>query len=273
MTLQELCEYLKRLTPISEIPLIWDSMGYTSESFNEWASGISFKGWEGERPTEEEVSTIAKLLKIKHGDSLLDVACGYGRHALLFVSLYGLKVTGIDISQGLIESAIRFAEEKGLKIAYEVKHGKELKYQNEFNHAIIAFNSFSLFSTEDALVVLSNINKALKKNGRLFIDLDNKPSNCRFGTSYRDWNISNGLALQEVYFHQDISVEVCRDLYFIPKADDVVEFISFKRIYSEKEICELFANCGFRVDEIYGDWDLSTLTQDSPKMILVGVRR
>lgn len=272
MTLQELCDYLKKLTPIAEVHLTWNSMGYTSEPFNEWASGSSFNGWEGERPTEDEVSIMAKLLKIKHGDSLLDVACGYGRHAISFASHYGLKVTGIDISQGLIKSAIRFAEEKGLKIAYEVMHGKDLKYQNEFNHAIIAFNSFSLFSTEDALVVLSNINRALKKNGKMLTDLDNKPFNCRYGASYRDWDVSNGLSLKDVYFHQDISVEVCRDLYCMPEADRMVEFITFKRIYSEEEIRTLFIECGFCIEEIYGDWDLSPLTQNSPKMILVGVK-
>lgn len=272
MKIQRLCEYLEKLTPISEISLTWDSMNYTSESFNDWASGSSFNGWEGERSTEDEVSIMAKLLKTKHGDSLLDVACGYGRHALLFASHYGLNVTGIDVSSGLIETARRLAEEQRLKIYYEIRHGRNLVWQDEFDHAMIAFNSFSLFSPEDASAVLTGINKALKKNGRLFMDLDNKPFNCRYGTSYRDWSISNGLMLQEVYFHQDISVEVCRDLYCMTEADRIVEFITFKRIYSEEEIRVLLTECGFCIEEIYGDWDLSPLTQNSPKMILVGVK-
>jgi D-alanine-D-alanine ligase len=269
MILQELYDYLESLIPISEIPLTWDSTGYTSESFNEWANGNSFNEWEGERPTEDEVSIMAKLLRTKHGDSLLDVACGYGRHTFLFAGLYDLNVTGIDISNGLIEVARKSAREKGLKIDFQVKRGRDLPWQDKFDHAIIAFNSFSLFSPEDARIVLKNINKALKKNGRLFMDLDNKLFNCRYGTSYKDWRISNGLMFQEVYFHQDISVEVCRDIHFILGPDRMTDFISFKRIYSEDEIRDLFAKFGFHIEEIYGDWDLSPLTQDSPKMILV----
>jgi len=271
MKIQKLCEYLEKLTPISEIPLTWDLMSYTSESFNDWASGNSFNGWEGERPTEDEVSIIAKLLKTKHGDSLLDVACGYGRHDLLFASSYGLNVTGIDISPGLIEAARRLAKERELKIDYEIRHGRNLVWQDKFDHAMIAFNSFSLFSPEDAPIVLNSINKALKKKGRMFMDLDNKPFNCRYGASYRDWGVSNGLAIKDIYFHQDISVEVCRDMYCMPEADRMVEFVTFKRIYSEEEIRTLFTECGFYIEEIYGDWDLSPLTQNSPKMILVGV--
>jgi len=273
MTLQELCDYLKKLTPIAEVPLTWNSMGYTSESFNEWASDGSFNGWEGEYPTDEETSIMAKLLDVKHEDSLLDIACGYGRHAILFAGSYGLNVTGIDISQGLIESAKRFAEEQKINIAYEVRNGRDLEWQDEFDHAIIAFNSFSLFSPEDAPIVLSGIYKALKKNGKLFMDLDNKPFNCRYGTSCRSWDISGGLTLQEVYFHNDISVEVCRDLNWIPSLDRIEEFISFKRIYSDSDICKLLAKCGFCIDAIYGDWELSNLTQNSSKIILVGVKK
>lgn len=271
-TLKELQKYLAALVPVEKIPLTWNATGYTSEAFNKWAGSQFFKGegMNGERPTEEEVAVMVKLLEVKAGDSLLDVACGYGRHALLFAAHYGLNVTGIDISSGLIKAAKRFAKEKGLKIAYEVRHGRDLKYQEKFDYAIIAFNSFSLFPLEDAPVVLQGIHKALKKDGKLFMDLDNKPFNCRYGTSYRNWYTwPGGLTLGEVYFHQDISVEASRDLGLNAESNEVEEFIVFKRIYSKEEVCDLLSESGFRVDKIYGDWELSPLDQDSPKMILV----
>ncbi|MBC8456736.1 MAG: class I SAM-dependent methyltransferase [Deltaproteobacteria bacterium] len=274
MTLKELQKYLEELLPIEKIPLTWDATVYTSKFFNKWVSNnLSFAGWEGDLPTEEEVAVMVKLLEVKHGNSLLDVACGYGRHALLLAGRQGLKVTGIDISPGLVKTAKRFAKEKGLKIIYEVRHGRDLKWEEEFDYAIIAFNSFSLFSPEDAPVVLQGIHKALKKNGRIFMDLDNKPFNCRYGTSYRDWcTWPEGLILQKVCFHRDISVEVCRDLSLNTESEQVDEFISFKRIYSKDDICNLLSECGFHIDKIYGGWDLSPLDENSPKMVLVGVK-
>jgi hypothetical protein len=82
-----------------------------------------------------------------------------------------------------------------------------------------------------------------------------------------------GLIVQEIYFHEGSSVEVCRDLTFRTDAEQVEEFITFKRIYSQEEILDLLSSCGFRVDQIYGGWDLSALGENSPKMLLVGVKK
>jgi SAM-dependent methyltransferase len=273
MTLKEVYEYLETRVPIEQVPITWDSTGYTSETFNRWASDPTFPGWTGDRPTEDEVSVIIDLLQAQPGDSLLDVACGYGRHALLLAGQYGLKVTGIDLSPGLITTAKRLAEEQGLKIIYEVRHAIDLPWSNEFNWAMIAYNSFSLFSPEEAPVVLQGIHWALRSDGRLFLDLDNKPFNCRYGISDTNWHIwSGGLTLQELYFHENLSVEVCRDLTFRTDGRGAEEFIIFKRIYSPDEIKDLLLGYGLRADQVYGDWDLSSLEENSPKMLIAAVK-
>ena len=273
MTLKEAYDYLASRLPIEQVPLTWDSTGYTSEAFNLWASDPNFPGWTGDRPTEDEVRVIVELLKVQPGDSLLDVACGYGRHALLLAGRYSLEVTGIDISPGLITTARRFAGEQRLEIIYEVKHAADIAWRNEFDHAMIAYNSFSLFSPEYAPVVLKGIYHALRPAGRFFLDLDNKPFNCQYGISDTNWHTwPGGLTLQEIYFHEDNSVEVCRDLIFRRDAEQAEEFTYFKRIYSQDEIVDLLSSCGFRVDQIYGEWNLSPLEENSPKMLLVGVK-
>lgn len=273
MTLKEVYDYLAGRLPIEQIPVTWDSTGYTSEVFNRWASDLTFPGWTGDLPTEEEVRIIIDLLQAQPGDSLLDVACGYGRHALLLAGQYGLKVTGIDLSLGLITTAKRLAEEQGLEIAYEVRHAIDLPWSNEFDRAMIAYNSFSLFSPEEAPIVLQGIHQALRSDGRLFLDMDNKSFNCRYGISDTNWYMwSGGLTLREIYFHKHLSVEVCRDLTFKTDAEGVEEFIIFKRIYSSNEIKDILSDCGLRADQVYGGWDLSPLGENSPKMLLVGVK-
>lgn len=273
MTLQDIHKLLSDRMPIDKVPIEWESSAYTTETFNRWVRDPNFTGWPGDLDTEEEVRSIAILLKPQPGDDLLDVACGYGRHALAFTDQYNLRTTGIDISPALIAAARRFAEEKGLEITYEVKHAKELAWFDAFDLAMIVFNSFSLFSPEDAPVVLEGIHQALRPNGRLFIDLDNKPFNCRYGTSDTNWDLwPRGLTLQEIYFHDDLSVEVCRDLSFEIGVDEMGEFIFIKRLYTLDEISDLISSHGFRIDQIYGGWDLSSLDKSSSKMILVCVK-
>lgn len=274
MNLNDIVEYLAKRPRIENVPINWDSKAYTSDSFNKWASGPSFSGWANDSQTKKEVNAIAKLLKVKRGNTLLDVACGYGRHALIFAEKYGLKVTGTDISKGIITTAKKRGAEKGLDIKYEVRRAADLPWSNKFDYAMIAFNTLSLFGPDDAPKVLYGINRALKQGGKLFLDLDNKPYNCRYGTYATHWYMwPSGLTLQDIYFHEDISTEINRDIIFTKDSRIEDDFIIFKRIYSSSEIKKLLRECGFQVEQIYGNWDLTPLKKSSPKMIITSAKK
>jgi len=83
------------------------------------------------------------------------------------------------------------------------------------------------------------------------------------------WEVcQGGLKLQEVYFHKDSSVEVCRDLYFDTNDARPNEAIMLKKIYTRGDICSLLADCGFRIEEIYGNWDLAPFSEKEAKMLI-----
>jgi ubiquinone/menaquinone biosynthesis C-methylase UbiE len=273
MELEYIIDYLAKRPEIKNIPIKFESTGYTEEFFNNWAASPAFAGWEGDRPDEEEADTISRILRMKSGEALLDIACGYGRHAIVMAGKHGQVVTGIDISHGLIAAAKKNAAEKGLKIHYEIKRAADITWKNNFDSAIIVNNSFSLIAPEQAQTVLEKTYRALKTGGRLFLDIDNKPFNYRYGEYAARWHHwPLGLTLQEVYFHQDLSVETNRDISLVKASDRIHEFIIFKRIYAENEIKELLAKTGFKVTQTYGDWDLTPLTEASPKMLLAAVK-
>jgi ubiquinone/menaquinone biosynthesis C-methylase UbiE len=273
MELDYIIDYLAKRPEIKNIPIRWDATGYTEEFFNNWAASPAFSGWKGDRPDEEEADTIAGALGIKRGETLLDICCGYGRHAVVFTDKHGQEVTGIDISRGLIDAAKKNAEGKGLKIRYEAKQAADIAWKNSFNTAVIVNNSFSLIAPEHALSVLEKIYRALKPGGRLFLDIDNKPFNCRYGEYAARWHRwPLGLTLEEVYFHRGVSVETNRDVSLVKGSDRVHEFIIFKRLYAADEIKELLKKSCFNVTRTYGDWDLTALTDASPKMLLVAVK-
>jgi ubiquinone/menaquinone biosynthesis C-methylase UbiE len=186
-------------------------------------------------------------------------------------------VTGIDVSLGLIHAAKRLADERGVDIVYEVKDATDVAWREAFHHAIVAYNSFSLFSPGAAPVVLKGLYRSLKPSGRLFMDLDNQRFERRryqYANPLRGWYTwPGGLTLQEVYFHNDSSVEVSRDVIFKTTATRAETFMTFKKLYSQDEIENLLSSCSFHVEEIYGDWDLSPLRTNSSKMLLIAVRK
>ena len=58
--------------------------------------------------TRAEVDFILEVMQVPPTGSLLDVGCGVGRHALE-LARRGYRVTGVDISAGMLEQARRAA--------------------------------------------------------------------------------------------------------------------------------------------------------------------
>ena len=68
-------------------------------------------------------------------------------------------------------------------------------------------------------------------------------------------------------------MEVNRDINFKKDANEAEESILFKRIYTLGEIEALLTDNGFKAEQVYGDWDLTPLTEKSPKMIVTGIKK
>jgi len=265
---------LLNLPPVHEIPITWDQSGYTSPAFEREVRSEEFEGWDSALEPDEEAAVMVRLLGARPGQTLLDVACGYGRHALILARDHGLQVTGVDVSPALVERARKGAAREGVPVTYVAAHARDIAWQARFDHAVIAFNSLSVFSPVDVPAILARIRAALNPGGRLFLDLDNKPFHIRYGTCYRNWFATpRALILQDVHFHHETSVEVMRDINIDPDFSRFEEFICFKRIYARDELVALLESAGFGVDLVYGNWDFTRHTESSPKILLVANRR
>jgi SAM-dependent methyltransferase len=65
--------------------------------------------------TSQEVDFLERVLGVRAGDSILDLGCGAGRHAIEFASR-GYKVVGIDVSPWLLQVARERAAEAGVEV-------------------------------------------------------------------------------------------------------------------------------------------------------------
>ena len=126
-----------------------------------------------EERTDQECAFIIKNCELKIGDKLLDLACGHGRHAIRFSEME-LDVTGVDMNGPFINIAKEKAKEKSLSINFLEKDILNLNYSNEFDAAVLAYNSFGFFSKKDGEALATMMSKALKPGGKLFLDVKNK---------------------------------------------------------------------------------------------------
>lgn len=105
---------------------------------------------------------ILRLLDIKKEDSILDIACGTGFFSREFYK-YSNNITGVDISPELIN----IAKTSNVDINFYVSSVDDLKFTKD-NSIDKAVCILAIQNIENINGVLSEINRVLKKNGKMF---------------------------------------------------------------------------------------------------------
>lgn len=103
---------------------------------SDYATAVDKVGlWESER------ILVSKYFSEK--DQILDIGCGAGRTTIALYRLGYLNVQGVDLSKGMIQQAVSFAERAGCPILFEVGDAISLRYGNEtFDGALFSAQGF-----------------------------------------------------------------------------------------------------------------------------------
>lgn len=67
--------------------------------------------------TTTEVQFLLDLFQLPEGASILDLGCGTGRHAIELAKR-GFRVTGVDLSSGMLDQARKTAEAAGVSVEW-----------------------------------------------------------------------------------------------------------------------------------------------------------
>src|SRR5688500_11807624 len=90
---------------------------------------------------ETTAEAFVERLNIQPGMRVLDVACGSGNLAII-AAQKGAEVTGIDIADNLIDTAIKRAAAAGLGIKFEVGDAEAMPYEdNSFDVVMTMFGA------------------------------------------------------------------------------------------------------------------------------------
>ena len=123
---------------------------------------------------EHEVRFVERALALKAGESLLDLCCGPGRHALLLAQR-GLRVTALDLSQPYLEAAAAEAQRRRIEIETVRADMRAPGFDGRFDAVINMFSSFGYLESEaEDAKVLRGVAAALRPGGRALFDLINR---------------------------------------------------------------------------------------------------
>lgn len=124
--------------------------------------------------TIEEVNFILEELGLPPGSHILDVGCGTGRHSVELAKR-GYKVTGIDISAGMLSEAKKAASKAGVEVEWVHSDASKFTSSRSFDASIcLCEGAFGLLGKDDnplehELSILRNINAVLKPDKKLIL--------------------------------------------------------------------------------------------------------
>lgn len=117
--------------------------------------------------TEAEVDFIQEICSLKEGSKVLDIMCGYGRHALELAKR-GVDVTAVDNLQAYIDEINSKAVQQSVNINAVCEDVLQVQLHDVYDAIICMGNSFAFFDRAAALTILKNTSAHLK-NGGIFI--------------------------------------------------------------------------------------------------------
>src|SRR5689334_16109298 len=115
--------------------------------------------------TNAEVDWMMADAKLKRNDKVLDVMCGYGRHALS-LARKGISVTAVDNLVSYVNEINELASKENLAITALPEDVLHFRSPEEYDLIICMGNSMSFFNKEDSGRLFSNICSHLKPNGK-----------------------------------------------------------------------------------------------------------
>lgn len=118
-----------------------------------------------EAPTSMENQFILKSMGKLAGKRLLDIGSGLGESSVYF-ALQGADVTALDISPGMVETALQLGRHHGVELKGVVSVAEELTAPSETFDIVYIANA--IHHVQDRARIYSEINRVLKPGGRFF---------------------------------------------------------------------------------------------------------
>ncbi len=218
--------------------------------------------------TAQEVQDIQLLLNLPQGSHILDLCCGYGRHAIPLAQ-QGYQVTGFDLSEKLLHIAQTSAAEQGVQVRWIQGDMQSLPFEEEFDAIINLFTSFGYLPNDgDNAQVLAQISRALKAKGKFLLETVHQPRVLRAFSPHGITRYEDGLLVLE---ERHINVHSVRNevhITLIFPDGRRAEYDQSIRLYTQPELSHMLAMAGLQVLASYGGLNRGPLSMDSRLVII-----
>ncbi len=243
-------------------------MTETQPWFEQWFDSPYYHQLYFERDENEATQFINKLLEYltpPPGSSMLDVACGKGRHAVQLAAK-GFDVYGIDLSAYSITEAKKYEQDNLHFYLHDMRLPLWINY---FDYAFNFFTSFGYFNTRrENENSIRTVAQSLKANGIFVIDYLNVhyAEDHLVHKSEMEINGVNYFLTKwfdEDFFYKKIVIE----------DDNLQEPLEYREKvakFSLGDFTDMLSYHEMQVQEVFGDYSFGKYhVKNSPRMIII----
>jgi len=222
------------------------------------------------------INLLFKNIYLKKGAKVLDLACGNGRHSVLFAKK-GYNVTGIDLSKYLISRANEKRETDYHKykqmLSFEIGDMRNIARLKEFDLIVNLFSSFGYFNNRiDNEKVIKSIARALKPKGYFLFDFLNKDYLIKNLVPYsikkekdkiivQIRNIADGFVEKNILIiKNNPKKEKC------PVLNRYMEKI---KLYSLEDFKIMYSRFGLKFIKIFGDYEGKNFIKNKSERLII----
>ena len=243
-------------------------MDWTEEFFDEYYLKSSYY-LTGADQTEKEITFLLNHVEISKESAILDLACGYGRHAIALANKGYKNVTGLDLTELYIKMARERASELTVQPHFVQGNMRDLEEQNHYDLIYSFFSSMFYYDDKHNLDILHRIYKGLKRDGYFVIDYFNPLYHLKTNKK-KDWYITEeDFLILEKYAHNPISGMITIERLIITPEGKRIKRIFHLRDYTPAELRFHFENIGFEILNVYGDFDGSEYSINAKRQIFI----
>lgn len=243
-----------------------------------WNKYAQFYDWEFEFicTNQKHDVKIWKKLAANYGRPILDICCGSGRITQELSSM-GFEISALDNSQEMLT----ILENKKLpNVKTVLADMTDFSLDQKFKFAFISYSSFQqLLSVEDQIKCLETVKLHLKEDGVLALDINphicDGPDVLEKEIAYiADYPANNSRVTMFTSHKIDRKNQIkhWKDTYVEVDVNgnkrEFINYISLKEC-SYDHMKMLFEKCGFKIINIFGDFDGRKVTQYSENVIYV----
>ena len=240
----------------------------------------TYRPFEDEERNEREARFIVEAMGLHPGSLVLDLGCGYGRHAV-YLARWGYRVVCYDLSDYLLEKARERVEEFSVVGRVVLVKGdmRSLSYDAYFDGAYMFFTTFGYFTDTENLEVVKRVAKALKPGGVFLVDVWNPVRVIHYAHVHEGrraswYEVGDYVVIEESRYDVfNARVEVKR--VFLKKSlGRVVAERRFSiRFYMPWELRGLLEEAGLVTEKTYGSYTGEEYRVTSPRLIVVARRK